>query len=157
MIKDLYSKDEVSQLKQTFWTTFGQYIAPQFSAEGMKVNWVNYKTGIKYLYFKMDAGKRSASIAIEISHPDTGIQGLFFEQFLELKTILHTVLQEDWEWQLHDIGENGKITSRIVRHTHGVSIFNKNDWPALISFFKPRIIALDEFWSDAKYAFDGLR
>jgi hypothetical protein len=153
----LYSKDETSQLKQLFWTTFGQYIAPQLSAEGLKVNWVNYKTGIKHLYFRMEAGKRSASITIEINHPDTGIQELFFEQFKELKMMLHSSLQEDWEWQLHSTDDNSKTVSRIFKQIDGVSIFNKNDWPALISFFKPRIIALDEFWSDAKYAFDALK
>jgi hypothetical protein len=153
----MYSKDEASQLKQAFWTTFGQYIAPQLSAEGLKINWVNYKTGIKYLHFCMEAGKRSASIAIEIAHPDVGIQELFFEQFKELKNILRSSLQEDWEWQLHRIDDNGKTISRIFKQINDVSIFNKNDWPALISFFKPRIIALDAFWSDAKYAFDGLK
>lgn len=153
----MYSKDEVSQLKQAFWTTFGQYISPQLSAEGLKVNWVNYKTGIRYLYFRMEADKKSASIAIEIAHPDPGIQELFFEQFKELKILLHAALNEDWEWQLHAQDDQGKALSRIFKQLYGVSIFNKNDWPALISFFKPRIIALDEFWTDAKYAFDALK
>jgi len=153
----LYSKDEASQLKQEFWTTFGQYIAPQLSVDGLRINWVNYKTGIKHLYFKMEAGKRSASIAIEIMHSDSGIQELFFEQFKELKNILRSSLSEDWEWQLHTTDENGKTISRIFKQINGISIYNKNDWPALISFFKPRIIALDEFWSDAKYAFDSLK
>ena len=153
----MYSKDEASQIKQAFWTTFGQYIAPQLSAEGLKINWVNYKTGIKYLYFRMEAGKRSASIAIEIAHPDAGIQELFFEQFLELKAMFRSCLNEEWIWQLHVNDENGKVISRIFKQIDGVSIFDKNDWPELISFFKPRIIALDEFWSDAKYAFDALK
>jgi hypothetical protein len=153
----LYSKDEASQLKQLFWTTFGQYIAPQLSAEGLKVNWVNYKTGVKHLYFRMEAHKRSASIAIEISHPDVGIQELFFDQFKELKAILRSSLNEDWEWQLHSTDESGRTVSKIFKQVTGVSIFNKEDWPALISFFKPRIIALDEFWSDAKYVFDALK
>lgn len=153
----MYSKDEASQLKQAFWTTFGQYISPQLSAEGLKVNWINYKTGIKYLYFKMEADKRSASIAIEITHPDAGIQELFFEQFKELKLLLHSFLQEDWDWELNVNNDQGKTISRIFKQIDNVSIFNKNDWPALISFFKPRIIALDEFWAYAKYAFDSLK
>ena len=37
-----------------------------------------------------------------------------------------------------------------------VSIFNKEDWPQLISFFKQRMIALDQFWSMARYGFDEL-
>ena len=153
----MYTKDEASQLKQAFWTTFGQYISPQLSAEGLRINWVNYKTGIKHVYFHMEAGKRSASIAIELTHPDAGIRELFFEQFLELKNVLHAELNEEWEWELHSTDENDKTISRIYKQLNDVSIFNKNDWPALISFFKPRIIALDEFWSNAKYAFDVLR
>jgi hypothetical protein len=150
----LYSKDQASQLRQTFWTTFGQYIAPQPSAEGLKINWVNYKTGIKHIFFKMQADGRSAAIAIEIAHPDTGMQELVFEQFKEYRKMLELQLGEVWNWELHVPGENGKTVSRIYQKSEEVSIFKKEDWPALISFFKPRIIALDEFWSDAKYGFD---
>jgi hypothetical protein len=153
----MYSKDEASQLKQQFWTTFGQYISPQLSAEGLRVNWVNYKTGLKHVYFKMQADKGSASIAIELTHSDPGIRELFFEQFKEFKNILHAALNETWEWELHEKDESGKTTSRIYKQIDGVSIFNKNDWPALISFFKPRIIALDEFWNDVKDGFDALK
>ena len=52
--------------------------------------------------------------------------------------------------------ENGKITSKILKRLEGVSIFKKSQWPGLISFFKPRIIALDEFWSTASYSFESL-
>jgi hypothetical protein len=153
----MYSKDEASQIKQAFWTTFGQYISPQLSADGLKVNWVNYKTGIKYLYFKMDADKNSATISIAITHPDPGIQELFFEQFREIKTMLNSYLNEEWQWALHDKDENGKTISRIYKKISGVSIYNRNDCPQLISFFKPRIIALDEFWSVGQYSFEALK
>src|SRR5580698_3380934 len=105
----------------------------------------------------MYADKRTATIAIELTHPDLGIQELFFEQFLEFKRMLHSIADEQWEWALYDRDENGKTISRIYKQLDGVNIFNKNDWPALISFFKPRIIALDEFWSNAKYGFDALK
>jgi len=105
----------------------------------------------------MQAESRMASITIEIAHPDAGIQELFFEQFKELKLLLADVLHEDWEWELHGRDEYGKTVSRIYKELSNVSIFNRNDWPALISFFKPRIIALDEFWSDAKYSFEALK
>jgi hypothetical protein len=66
-------------------------------------------------------------------------------------------MDEMWSWKLHDYDEHGRIVSRIYKQESGVSIFQKNDWPVLISFFKPRIIALDEFWSSMKYAFESLR
>lgn len=150
----MYSKDEASQIRQAFWTAFGQYIAPQLSADGLRINWINYKTGIKYLNFKMQTGNRQAYIAIEISHPDAGMQELMFEQFKELKTVFDANVNEEWDWELHTRDENNKLVSRIIKTLPSASIFNRNDWPNLISFFKPRIIALDEFWSVAQYSFE---
>ncbi|MCX2484751.1 DUF4268 domain-containing protein [Pedobacter sp. MR2016-24] len=153
----MYSKDQASQLKQAFWTTFGQYIAPQTSAYGLKTNWINYKTGIKHLHFKMQADQRSAFIAIELSDPDPGMQELVYEQLLTFRKILKNCLHEEWEWQLHVQDENYKTVTRIVKTLPDVNIFKQEDWPKLISFFKPRIIALDEFWSDAQDSFDLFR
>jgi hypothetical protein len=153
----MYSRQEASRLRQEFWTSFGQYMLPIPSAEGTRVNWLNYKTGEKDIYFRMHADNKKASIAIEVTHPDPGIQQLYFEQFAELKGILHSVLQEEWTWVLHTTDEHGRTISRIYTELHGVSIFRKEDWPQLISFFKPRIIALDEFWSMVRYGFEALR
>ncbi|MDN5288929.1 MAG: hypothetical protein JWR38_5203 [Mucilaginibacter sp.] len=102
----------------------------------------------------MHADNRSAYIAIEMSNPDPAMQELMFEQFIELKNVLHTSLQEEWDWQLHIRDENYKTVSRIISVLPATSIFKQDDWPALISFFKPRIIALDEFWSVAQYSFE---
>ena len=69
-------------------------MAPVLSAEGEKVNWVNYKTGEKDIYFRMQADNKTASIAIELTHKDAGIQQLYFEQFAELKKLLEESLGE---------------------------------------------------------------
>lgn len=153
----MYSREQASQIKKEFWTTFGNYMSMTLSSEGLKINWLNYKTDLKNVYFRLDADKKKASIAIEITHPDIEIQELFFEQFQELKNVLKGYLGEDWDWVLHTRHENEKTISRIYKDLDAVNVFNKNDWQRLISFFKPRIIALDEFWNDAKYAFDSLK
>ncbi|MGN6166291.1 MAG: DUF4268 domain-containing protein [Flavisolibacter sp.] len=153
----MYSRQQAAQLKQEFWTVFGQYMTPVLSAEGEKINWINYKTGEKDIYFKMQADNKTAAVAIEITHKDAGVQQLYFEQFAELKKIIENILGEQWTWQLHITDENGKVISRIYKEISNVSIFKKEEWPLLISFFKPRIIALDEFWSSAKYGFEALR
>jgi hypothetical protein len=150
----MYSKEQASQLRQAFWTAFGQYMGPVLSAEGLRTNWVNYKTGVKHIFFRMQADNKVASISIEITHPDKELQQLFYEQFATYKNVLHSTLNEDWEWQLHTTDEYSKTISRIHKQISPVSIYQREDWSKLISFFKPRIIALDEFWSDAKYAFE---
>jgi len=153
----MYTREQASQLRQAFWTAFGQYLAPHLSSDGYRTNWSNYKTGFKHVYFRMRAEKKSATISIELTHPDPEIQELYFEQFEELKTLLHETLGEEWEWELHGTDEDGRTISRIYKEISPVNVFNKDDWPQLISFFKPRIIALDEFWSDAKYSFEALK
>jgi hypothetical protein len=153
----MFSRQEASQLRKEFWTAFGTYMKPVPSVEGDKVNWLNYKTGGKDVYFRMNADNQSASVAIEITHSDTSIQELYFRQFLQVKNMLHESLGEQWTWKLHMCDENGKVVSRIYKEIQGVSVFNKAQWPVLISFFKPRIIALDLFWSSARYGFKAFK
>lgn len=150
----MYSKQQASQLRHEFWTAFGQYMSPILSAEGEKVNWVNYKTGEKHVVFRMEADQKFASIGIELTHPGIDTQKHYYDHFLHLKNILHTTLGENWDWVLHATDENGKVISRIFIEIAGKNIFDKEDWPALISFFKPRLIALDEFWSNVNDSFN---
>ena len=152
----MYTKQQASELRQAFWTAFGQYMSPVLSAEGEKVNWINYKTGIKHLFFKMNADKKHAEINIEITHPDIEMQQLYFEHFIQLKKLFQNSMGEEWTWQLHTTNEFGKTISKIFTTLENVSIFKKEDWPKLITFYKQRMIALDEFWSSAKYGFEDL-
>jgi hypothetical protein len=153
----MFARDEASRIKEEFWTTFGKYMSPIPSAEGFRINWVNYHSRLKDVYFRMDIGRKAAIISISVEHRDPAIQELYFEQFLELKSLLHATLEEEWQWQLHVPVEEGKVISRIYTELPGVSVFNRDHWPELISFFKPRIIALDRFWEDGKYSFEMLK
>jgi hypothetical protein len=153
----VYTREEASHLRQEFWTAFGRYMSPIPSAEGLKINWINYHTRIRDIHFRMDAGSKSASIAITIEHHDPGIQELYFDQFMELKELLHSTLEEEWNWQQTITLPDGRVISRIFKDLPSVSIFNKDQWSDLISFFKPRIIALDNFWENARYSFEDLR
>ena len=153
----MYSKAEATQLRQAFWTTFGQYMAPVPSAEGDTTNWINYKTGLKHVYFRLHADNGRAAVAIELTHPDAGIRELFWEQFAELRTLLHETLGEAWTWEAHATDANGQPLSRIGTELAPVNVFSRDDWPQLIAFFKPRIIALDAFWADAQWSFEALK
>lgn len=149
----MYSKQEASRLRKKFWTQFGQYMRPLPGAEGEPVNWLNYKTGIKHLYFRMDADSSKATIAIEMRHTDLLEQQYYFEKFRELQKLFQQTIGEDWQWELHAIDEDGKQVSRIGTLVQNVNIFNTADWPAIISFLKPRMLALDDFWTLVKEGF----
>ncbi len=150
----MYTKQEASKQKQAFWTAFGQYMQPILSAEGLKANWINYKTGVTGIHFKMDVDNTHATIAIVFSHSDADIQAAHYGQLTQLKAMLQQALGEEWLWQPMITDEYGKTISRVGTTLQGVNIYRNEDWPTLISFFKPRIIALDAFWSDARYGFE---
>jgi hypothetical protein len=150
----LYSKAESSETKQAFWTAFGQFMALQPVSQSTKISWINYKTNVKHLNFRMNADNSSATVSIEINHPDIGVQALMFAQFEELRRLLELELEEVWDWNLHTVGSDGRTISTIRKKIHGVSIYRKEDWPEIIGFFKPRIMALHEFWKNASDAFD---
>ncbi|RDC56289.1 DUF4268 domain-containing protein [Pedobacter chinensis] len=152
----MYSKEEAARLRQQFWISFGQYMKPVPSAGGSTVHWVNYKTGVKNIFFKMDVTNKQAVISIQLTHTDADIRHLIFEQFEEFKLLFTNMLNEEWDWTKDYTDDYGKTISQISAGLNGVSVFNQQHWPDLISFFKPRIIALDEFWDQVKPVFEDL-
>lgn len=134
---------------------FGMYMKPVKNAEGNTINWINYKTGIRHLYFRMDADKKTASVAIEIKHPVEEERLLMYEQFQALKNYFKDILEGDWEWQQVFYDDDGSKASRIFAVLKNVNIFNRECWPAIISFLKEKIIKLDTFWSDVKIHFES--
>jgi hypothetical protein len=149
----MYTRQQASQLRQAFWSAFGKYMMPVPSADGNKANWINYHTGIKHMYFRMRADAKTASISIDITHPDEEERGTFYSKMQHVKAMLEEQLQEKWEWNANDMEESGKEICTISTRIDKVNVFKQEDWPAIISFFKPRMIALDEFWYNAKDIF----
>ena len=126
----------------------------QMNAEGTRINWINYKTDIKGVYFRTDVERKFAEVSIEISHPDPSIQQLIFEQFEEYENVLQSYLGEEWIWTKEDYDDDGKQIGTIKTRLENVSIFREADWPQIIPFLKDRMINLDQFWCDHKESFD---
>lgn len=150
----MYSREEAQQIRTKFWTSFGQYMKLHKSSEGQTKNWLNYKTGIKDLYFKTDVDNKSAEISIEITHKDLAMQELMFEQFEEFQLLFNSYFEKEWIWTKQDYDPQGKIISSIKIKMGGVSIFRESDWINIINFLKTNLIKLDEFWNDVKESFE---
>jgi len=152
----MYTREQASQIKQQFWTAFGKYMSPVLSAEGEKINWINYKTGVRFIHFKMDVNKEVATVAIEILHKEPAVAKQLFQQFLALQDNLEQSLEEKWQWEPLNENEHGQALSGISIQLPGVSIYDQSNWPQIISFLKPRIIKLDHFWCDYKMIFESI-
>jgi len=150
----MYSRSEASKIRTEFWITFGQYMKPVPNAQGRRINWPNYRTGVKDIYFRMKAERAFASIGIELGHADEEMQELFFDQMDQMRKILLASVGEEWDWKLHAKNEMGQTVTKIEKVLTGVNVMEPEDWPKIISFLKPRIIALDEFWDQVKPGFE---
>jgi Domain of unknown function (DUF4268) len=153
----MYSKAEVAERRQAFWTAFGQYMTPVPTATGERVHWINYRTGIKHIQFRMHADQRRASIAVEITHPDAELRAIYFAELQTLRPVLEEAVGEEWIWDADASDEYGRERSRVYQEMTGVNLFERDDWPRLISFFKPRLIGLDAFWAEAQPVFEALQ
>lgn len=150
----MYTREEVSRIRQAFWTAFGRYMQPVHAAGDLPVSWLNYKTGVNGISFKMDADRDHAVIMILLSHSNTETRQAHYGQFMQLKQLLHDSLEEDdWEWQA-DKDWNGKTVSMISKTLQGVNVLDQSRWGDIITFLKPRIIALDAFWNMTRPAFE---
>ena len=152
----MFSKEEAKNFRIEFWTAFGVYMRQHTPLLSAKQKWVNYKTGVRGIFFRMDAGKRSASVAIEIQNNDSGINALFFEQFEELKNYLEAESGMEWLWEKEVLNPQGRPIARISQTRDGLSLYNKQDWGALFAFFEACIVPLDSVWSDCNEVFKDL-
>jgi hypothetical protein len=149
----MYSRQETTDLRRKFWTSLGKYLAPIPSASGKKINWINYKTGIRFIHFKMDV-TLEAYIGIEITHDNSADRKLYYEQFLSLKKPLEMALGEKWVWQEVTEPEEEASIARIFTTLGNVNIYDPGSWPGIISFFKQRLLGLDKFWQEYRIVFE---
>jgi len=126
------------------------------SARGKKYKWLNYRTGVKDIYFRLDADSKEARVSIELQHSDAGIRELFYEQFWELQSMLHNLSPSEWNWEPLYYELDGREISRIYVSKPGVNIYEQGDWGEIFRFFESYIVPLDEIWSLCEDVFKDL-
>jgi len=150
----MYTKEQVSKQRQKFWTRFGLYMKPVPGAHGESINWLNYKTGIRHIFFRMDAGRQQAFIGIELHHRNDIQRIQCYQQFVSLKKLLENTSGNEWHWQADATDESGQTISLVRQTLEDVNVLNETDWPAIISFLKVRMQQLDAFWELVKNGFE---
>lgn len=144
----MYSKEQASAIRQEFWTVLGKYLSPVPGANGEKINWINYKTAVKDIHFKMDADNKKATVRIEFNSISPELKNKHYAVFLTLKNEFEQ--GSSWIWQKEAFDAHGKQIACIYRELAAVNIFQKEHWPGLISFFKDHLIRFDKFWHGYK-------
>ncbi|MBK9449570.1 MAG: DUF4268 domain-containing protein [Bacteroidetes bacterium] len=152
----MFSKEEAKQLRIDFWTAFGVYMRQHLPVADANKKWVNYNTGVKGIFFRLDAEPKFVRVSITVEHSDEGIRGLFYEQWLELRSYLEIESNAEWTWVREEFLPDGRPISRISRMQQGLSLYNRADWSSMFQFLESGILPLDSIWADCGDVFKDL-
>lgn len=144
----MFSKDELRNRKALFWNEFRAIMTLERSASGRKVNWINYNSGIKFLFIRLDATSKKATFSIDIQPKDDGIREIVYEQFTELKRVLENEFLEPANWQQHHVLPNQQEISRIYWELDNVNMFKQEDKQKIFDFFRINLLSFDRFYSE---------
>lgn len=127
---------------------------PVPSASGEPVNWLNYHTGIRGIYFRLDANRGGATASIEVTGSDEETRIQRFRKISALLAANHPGSSSGWVFEERAIDEHGRPFARIFREIPRLDFTKETDWPALITFFKESMLLLDDFWQINKDFFE---
>ncbi len=144
----MFSKDELRNRKALFWNEFRAIMTLERSASGRKVNWINYNSGIKFLFIRLDATSKKATFSIDIQPKDDGIREIVYEQFTELKRVLENEFLEPAKWQQQHVLPNQQEISRIYWELDNVNMFKQEDKQKIFDFFRINLLSFDRFYSE---------
>lgn len=144
----MFSKDELRNRKALFWNEFRAIMTLERSASGRKVNWINYNSGIKFLFIRLDATSKKATFSIDIQPKDDGIREIVYEQFTELKRVLENEFLEPANWQQQHVLPNQQEISRIYWELDNVNMFKQEDKQKIFDFFRINLLSFDRFYSE---------
>jgi hypothetical protein len=112
---------------------------------GTKIKWVNYKSGVSCIRFKIETDKKSSLVCIDIINKNQGVREVFFEQFEEFKTLISKNM-DDLVWDENYRTDSGKFISRIYTELKGPSINITSEWGEIYRFLEKNLVAIHEFW-----------
>lgn len=151
----MFTKEELKAINTKYWTAFGNLMKPHKSAQGSKVNWSNYNTKVKGLYFRLLADKKSASVCFDFENKDADIKELQLAQFEELKTVFNNIMPCSYSFEQVIIDD--RFIDRFSVTINNCSLYNESSWPDMFAFYKTHVIAFDEFWTNFKELFLELK
>lgn len=153
----MYSKEEKKELKVGFWTELNEKLTEVGKAKGRNLEWMNYPTQIKRLFFRMEADETSARLCIDLQFLSKGIREIYYLQFQELENKLKEALTTDVHYVAEYEHWNGKTISRIYCQLDDVNINNKADWQRMHDFLMENFLNLDAFWEEFNAIFYALK
>ena len=153
----MFSKDEEKEFKAKFWSDLNEELALVKGVHANKVNWTNFNTGIKNIYFRIDIEGDIPKICIDIQFLDAGIREIYYQQFEEFKERLNKSFKGEIKWLPTFEHSNTRTISRISVANPDLNTRNQDQWPEIYSFLIENFQVLESFWAEFNEVFKALK
>lgn len=144
----MYKKEEEKALRSAFWGSLTAKMKKFRSSTGKKVDWFKYPTGMKDIYIRVEADQKGCRICIDLQFRNEGIRELFYEQFLETKTVFQNMVKAPVNWNPNYAHPYGTEVARISIENSTTNFFNQDDWLEMHEFIITHLRLVDEYWED---------
>ncbi len=152
----MLKKEELRHLRIDFWSEFENFNKKKRTANNRKINWANYRSGIKDIYFRLDFSTSEAYLSIDLQMRDPGVRELVWDQFMETENLLKQFVGEPILFEKDVLTKEHLEIHRILWKLDDVSIINKSDYPKVIQYLSEKIQGLDAFWFEFSDLFVAL-
>ena len=149
----MYSREEAKQLKQEFWTTFGQWSLRKRKSKG-KGRWLLNHTGVRGYRLKFETEKKTKCVCLEIIDADEVIREIRYEKLLELKSIFDEAMDNELIWDKEFFLSPDNKIIRVYVQQHGLTINNRQHWPKIFAFFYQKMDKLETVFEEYKELLD---
>ena len=149
----MYSREEAKQLKQEFWTTFGQWSLRKRKSRG-KGRWLLNRTGVRGFRLKFETEKKTQCVCLEIIDADEVIREIRYEKLLQLKQVFDEAMNDELVWEKEFYVSTDSIIVRIYVQQTGLTINNRAHWPEIFSFFYEKMDRLETVFNEYKELLD---
>lgn len=146
----MISKEELKERNSKFWTDFQNEMRSVRSSTGRRMNWVNYPTGVKDIYVRMETTGKSTLFGIDIQPKDDGIRSILWEQMTELRRVMEDEMGAATEWSEHNRIFADRTVSRIYWENPDLNFYDDADLPKIRAFLREKIVAFDAFYQEFK-------
>lgn len=144
----MYSKEEEKALRSAFWGTLTQKIQKYRSVSGRRINWFKYPTRLSDIYIRVEADRFGCRVCIDLQFRNPGIRELFYEQFLETKTVFENLMETEVKWYPSYTHSYGTEVARISVENTETNLFVQEDWIKMHNFIITHLRKIDEYWVD---------
>lgn len=145
----MFSKAEKKQMNIAFWDGFKQYMKSSKSSVLPRVNWLSYPTDLKHTYLRLFCNETTSALRFDIQLKDEDIRMLFWDQLIELKTLINKTMNTETLW-VKNIEVDGALISRIQWESNEWSLYNTKDWRKIYRYLKERLLEFDLFYQEYK-------